>query len=63
MLAAKCRTKGGFCCAVMKMLFTNAELKGMSTYGSKGPALDHQSVERIRCYMVLYGDSELSEKE
>ena len=45
------------------MLFTNAELKGMSTYGSQGPALDHQSVERIRCYMVLYGESELSEKE
>lgn len=63
-LASKSKTKGHFCCNVLRALFSPTELKGRSVYGSsKKTPLDRRRVEQIRQLAVtVYGEEEITEK-
>ena len=48
-LASKSKTKGQFCCSVLRTLFSASELMGKSVYGSRSKQpLDRQRVENIK---------------
>ena len=63
-IASKSKSKGHFCCNVMRTMFSPTELKGRSVYGStKKTPLERRRVERIKQWAVtIYGESEISEK-
>lgn len=56
-IAGMSKNKGQFCCSVMKLLFSSAELKTRSVYGSKKRfALDPKCVKKIKTNLcIAYG--------
>jgi len=63
-IASKSKSKGHFCCNVMRTMFSLMELKGRSVYGStKKTPLQRSRVEQTKQWAVtIYGESEISEK-
>ena len=63
-LASKSKTKGHFCCNVLRVLFSPTELEGSSVYGSsKKTPLDRKRIEQIRQLAVtVYGEERVTEK-
>ena len=63
-VASKSKTKGRFCCSLMRIFFAPEELRGKSVHGSKArPALDRHRIDQIRrCAVFVYGENVVSEK-